>query len=137
MKKETTNKVAKKAAKKTAARKAPPKKAMANKAPGRKRPVRKAGKKATTKPTIDPEPTLQAEIDIGFGNLLYLRGDAPGLSWEKGTPMDCNDESVWSWSTTATVKSFTYKVLVNDISWSVGEDFTAHAGKANRITPEF
>ncbi len=128
MKKETTNA----AVKKTVAKKAATKKTAA-----RKSPARKAATKTKAKASASLETKITAKIDIGFGNILYLRGDGPGLSWEHGVPMDCNKSSVWSWTTTATAKAFTYKVLVNDVSWSVGEDFTAHAGKKNKADPEF
>jgi hypothetical protein len=132
MKKETTNAAVKKTTKKTAAKKTATKKAAA-----KKRPAKKAAKKTKAKVPAKSETKITAKVDIGFGNILYLRGDGPGLSWEHGVPMDCSKNSVWSWTTTATAKAFTYKVLVNDVSWSVGEDFTAHAGKNNTADPEF
>ena len=101
--------------------------------------AKKSPAKKTTKAgaSTSQETRITAKTDIGFGNILYLRGDGPGLSWEHGVPMDCDKNSVWSWTTAATAKAFTYKVLVNDVSWSMGEDFTAHAGKNNKANPEF
>jgi len=127
MKKETTNAAVKKTTRNTAVKKTAT----------RKSPVRKAKAKDQADDPASPETRISVRVDIGFGNILYLRGDGPGLSWEKGVPMDCDKESVWSWATTKTAKAFTYKVLVNDVSWSTGEDYTAHAGKNNRADPVF
>jgi len=132
MKKVTTNAAVKRTTGKPAV-----KKTVAKKAAARKSPVRKATRKAKAGVPASPETRISAKIDIGFGNILYLRGDGPGLSWEQGVPMDCDKDSIWNWTTVATAKAFTYKVLVNDISWSVGEDYTAHVGKNNKADPEF
>lgn len=132
MKKVTTNAAVKKATRKPAV-----KKTAARKTAARKTPVRKAARKGKAGVSVSPETRISAKKDIGFGNILYLRGDGPGLSWEHGVPMDCDKDSLWSWATVETAKAFTYKVLVNDISWSVGEDFTAHVGKNNKADPEF
>src|SRR5579872_5239985 len=35
--------------------------------------------------------TIEAKIDVGFGNTLYLRGEGPGLSWTQGVPLTCVD----------------------------------------------
>ncbi|MEZ5275948.1 MAG: hypothetical protein R3F07_06185 [Opitutaceae bacterium] len=102
-----------------------------------------AAKKAPAATSLAPSTTpvlvstIRAHIDIGFGNLLFLRGDGPGLSWEKGMPMACVKDTLWSWTTKEAVKPFTFKVLVNDLSWSVGEDYTAHAGQITEIEPSF
>src|SRR5436853_2805391 len=42
--------------------------------------------------------TIQAKIDVGFGNTLYLRGEGEGLSWNQGIPLTCVDGSTWQWS---------------------------------------
>ena len=127
MKKVTTNAAVKKTTKKPAVKKTTAKKG----------PARKTAAKAKLEVSTSPETRISARIDIGFGNILYLRGDGPGLSWEHGVPMECNKDSVWNWTTSETAKAFTYKVLVNDVSWSVGEDYTAHAGQNNKVNPEF
>ena len=80
--------MAKKAAKKTVAKKAvkkaPAKKAVAKKAPAKK-VAKKVAKKSAAKKAVASKRSktvVEALIDVGFSNLLYIRGDAPGLSWE-------------------------------------------------------
>src|SRR4030095_613806 len=36
-----------------------------------------------------PVTILEAKIDVGYGNTLFIRGEGPGLSWAQGTPMTC------------------------------------------------
>ena len=132
MKKATTNTEVNKTTAKAAVKKTTTKKAAT-----RKSPVRKTATKAKAKGSTSPDTRISARTDIGFGNILYLRGDGPGLSWEHGVPMDCDKNSVWNWTAATTAKAFTYKVLVNDVSWSVGEDFVAHPGMDNKTHPAF
>ena len=47
----------------------------------KKKPSRKTAARAKSRVSANLETRISATIDIGFGNILYLRGDAPGLSW--------------------------------------------------------
>jgi hypothetical protein len=70
-----------------------------------------AGKKAATKRTsiegqrnetlspTEPMTVVQAKIDVGFGNSIFIRGQGAGLSWDKGLPLTCIEGSAWVWST--------------------------------------
>src|SRR5208283_3751628 len=40
--------------------------------------------------------TITAKVDVGFGNSLFIRGDGAGLSWSKGTLLDCVSSDTWS-----------------------------------------
>ena len=140
-KKAVTKKAAKKVAvKKTVAKKAPAKKA-AKKAVAKKAAVKKtAAKKAPTKKATSKaasKTVVAANIDVGFGNMLYLRGDAPGLSWKKGVPMDNKSASVWSIAMTGVEDTFEYKVLINDIHWAIGGNNIAKPGVTNSTNPSF
>lgn len=102
-------------------------------------------KKTTTVPTkkkpgVTSEPPatfISAKIDIGFGNHLYIRGEGPGLSWDHGLAMDCVGAGLW----TSTVKNatvpVTFKVLVNDLSWSAGNDYVVEPGQSITVVPTF
>ena len=121
-----------KKAAKTAAEKAPAKKASAEVA-------KKAAKKVAKKPAASKrsKTVIEATIDIGFGNLLYIRGDAPGLSWRRGVPMDCKGADSWSVSMSDTNSAFEYKVLINDIHWAVGGNNIAQPGVTSTTEPSF
>ena len=127
-------KVAKKAATKTAVKKVA-KKTAAKKVAPKKTPAKKAAKKTVA--SKSSKTVIEAKIDIGFGNLLYIRGDAPGLSWKSGVPMDCKGAESWSISMSDVSSTFEYKVLINDIHWAAGGNDTAQPGVINTTEPSF
>ena len=135
--KKATKKTATKAVKKVA-KKAPKKavkKALAQKTAVKKAPARKVAKKAVANKYS--KTVVEAQIDVGFGNFLYIRGDAPGLSWETGVPMDCRGAESWSISMSHVNSSFEYKVLINDIHWESGSNNTAKPGSTTSKSPSF
>ena len=108
--------------------------AAAPAAPTKKSAPAKKKAATTTAPLVT---TLSAKVDIGFGNHLFVRGEGPNLSWDKGTAMDCTSNLLW----TATIKGATapvvFKVLVNDLTWSTGKDYVVEPGQSVTITPIF
>jgi hypothetical protein len=97
----------------------------------------KAAVKAAMQPASAVATTIIAQIDVGFGNTLYLRGEGPGLSWEKGTVMDCVSDDKWSLTLGETERPIVFKFLVNDLTWCTGDDFVAQPGSTVTITPVF
>jgi hypothetical protein len=126
-----------------------------NRNPNMKKPARKvSGAKSATKPAVKapakktaaparkktsepPATFISAQIDIGFGNHLYIRGEGPGLSWDHGVAMDCTGAGLWTTSVKNAVVPIFFKVLVNDLSWSAGPDYVAKPGKSLLVTPTF
>ncbi|WP_438482555.1 hypothetical protein [Oleiharenicola lentus] len=96
-----------------------------------------AKKKAPAVATAQPATFITAQIDIGFGNHLFIRGTGPGLSWDKGTAMECVGSGLWTVAVKNAKSPVVFKVLVNDLSWSTGADFTAEAGQSITILPSF
>lgn len=94
-------------------------------------PETKAAKPTRTVPT-----TIEAHIDVGFGNQLFVRGEGAGLSWEHGVPLKNLDAATWSWTVQANDK-LTFKLLLNDSIWAQGADITAAPGQKVEITPSF
>lgn len=81
--------------------------------------------------------TIIAVLDVGFGNTLFLRGQGPGLSWDRGIPMTCVAPNEWQVALPESARGYTFKVLVNDVTWSLGSDFFVESGGTVTITPEF
>ncbi len=133
--KKTTKKVAAPAAKAVK----PVVKAPAPKvaAPAKKATAAAPAKKKAKVASEPPATFITARIDIGFGNHLFVRGTGPGLSWENGTAMECVGSGLWTVAIKNAVKPVTFKVLVNDLSWSAGPDFVAEAGQSVTISPSF
>lgn len=132
--------VKKVAAKKTATKKTAVKKAtQATKAPAKKAVAKKASaKKAAKKTAAKKEATIiVAKFDVGLGNSLVLRGDAPGLSWDTGTVMENIDAETWQWKTSTAKSAFEVKFLINDTTWSQGDNITVKPGTTIGVTPSF
>jgi hypothetical protein len=107
------------------------------------KPVRTVSSARVPKPAVQIVPaepivtTITARIDVGFGNALYIRGEGPGLSWDKGVLMSCVGADSWQWTVTEAARPIAFKLLVNDLTWSTGPDFTVAAGTTTALTPEF
>jgi hypothetical protein len=105
-------------------------------------PATKASAKKTAAPAVKktvarkPPTVITVHANIGFGNTLYLRGDGPGLNWDKGVPLDCLADDKWS-LTIEHGTPFIFKVLLNDLVWCAGDDYIAAPGASIDITPEF
>jgi hypothetical protein len=81
--------------------------------------------------------TITAQIDIGFGNTLHIRGEGPGLSWDRGVLMNCVADDQWQIVLAESARPIVFKFLVNDLTWSAGEDYSAKSGAALVLTPSF
>ena len=83
------------------------------------------------------ETTITAKSDIGFGNALYLRGEGPGLSWDKGVPMQFVSIGKWGWASheaTGPVKCRLYK---NDETAALSGEVVLEPGKHVEVTALF
>lgn len=90
---------------------------------------------ATPKAVI--ESTLTAVIDVGFGNALYIRGEGAGLSWDKGVALTNVNSDTWTITFPETAQPIVFKLLVNDLMWSIGEDYVLAPGATVSVSPAF
>jgi hypothetical protein len=81
--------------------------------------------------------TIVANINVGFGNALYIRGEGPGLSWDKGLVMDCASDAQWAVTISDASGPVVFKFLVNDITWCVGTDYSVAPGASITLEPTF
>ena len=89
--------------------------------------------KAATTTTV-----IVAKFDVGFGNNLYIRGDSAGLNWDSGVPMKNVENDVWVWTTNEAIGGdVSFKFLINDESWSSGDNMSAPAGETTTLSPSF
>ena len=111
--------------------------------PARKMPATAASKaahKASSGKEVSPLETVtvvEARINVGIGNALFIRGQGDGLSWDKGQPLNCVDPSTWVWSTTHAQEKVVFKLLLNDQIWAEGEDVVVEAGQRIQLAPGF
>ena len=95
---------------------------------------------AKKKPATSSAPTatvISAQVDIGFGNILFLRGEGPGLSWDKGLAMDWTSNQTWAATLAGATAPVVFKVLVNDLTWNTGKDYVVEPGQSITVTPTF
>ena len=81
--------------------------------------------------------TITAKVDVGFGNAVFIRGDGAGLSWSKGTLLDCASNDTWSVALQGVEKPVAFKLVLNDEVWSTGDDYHAAPGDTVTVTPVF
>ena len=110
--------------------------AIATAGKGRK-PASVKRRLSQTPSSVDPLTLVEAKIDVGFGNALFIRGQGAELSWDKGLPLKCSDGSTWVWSTTHAKGKLAFKLLLNDQIWAKGEDVVINPGGRIQITPTF
>ncbi|HET7535320.1 MAG TPA: hypothetical protein VFJ90_02635 [Candidatus Didemnitutus sp.] len=122
----------KKTTKKPAAVTAAPKPALKN----AKTSVAPA-KKVSPSRSEPPATFISAKVDIGFGNHLYLRGEGPGLSWDRGLAMDCIGADLWAVTIKGASAPVSFKILVNDLSWNSGNDYVVEPGQSVTVAPTF
>ncbi len=112
-------------------------------APAAKATVKSAVKRKAAAPKVKPVATkavvtsITAQIDIGFGHALYLRGEGAGLSWDRGLLMNCVSDSQWQLTLGESVRPIVFKFLVDDLSWSAGEDYSVTPGSSVTLVPTF
>ena len=51
---------------------------------------------------------------IGIGNRLFIRGEGPGLSWDKGVPLQFVSIGKWRWETSEAGSPVQFKLYKND-----------------------
>lgn len=123
------------APKKKTAAKSPNGAARSSAASKQKKPVTKTPK---TTSTNKKRTKVVVKCNCGFSNSLYLRGEGiKGLSWEKGTLMNCTKADEWVWETDKSFSHAEIKVLLNDKEYELGENHDVTCGKSVRITPTF
>lgn len=80
---------------------------------------------------------LLATAYIGIGNKLFIRGDGPGLSWDRGQPMQFVSIGKWGWSSTEVAGPVRVKLYKNDeVAAPLGE-IVLEPGRHTEITATF
>lgn len=108
-------------------------------------PAKKTTKSVVKTPTAPAAPvaprsvvtTITANVDVGFGNSLTLRGEGAGLSWDKGIRMECVADDRWTLTLGESARPIVFKFLINDQTWNVGGDYTVVPGSSATLRPTF
>ena len=81
--------------------------------------------------------SLVATAYIGIGNKLFLRGEGPGLNWERGVPMQFLSIGKWGWTTTDAIDPVTCRIYRNDDTPMLDENIVIAPGVRTEVTPRF
>jgi hypothetical protein len=75
---------------------------------------------------------------IGIGNRLFIRGDGPGLSWDKGVPLQFVSIGKWRWETSDATGPVLFKLYKNDeIECTALGHRTLDSGQQQEVTATF
>jgi len=80
---------------------------------------------------------IVANVDVGFGATLSVRGDTEPLSWERGWWAWPVAADRWELVLTEVEGGFAFKTLIDDTTWQVGEDAVGEAGADHTVSPSF
>ena len=108
-------------------------------APARSEPA-ESGEAATPgEPSVsaDGATRLLVTAYIGIGNKLYIRGDGPGLSWDKGQPMKFVSIGKWGWATDEATGPVACKLYKNDETAAVSGEVFLEPGQHVEVTALF
>ncbi len=128
------------ATKKTCAKKADETKVATKKCASKRTCTRKTAtkKSAINKELSESKLTMViAKCDIGWGNVLYIRGQGAELSWDKGIAMQSVSDNEWLWEVKGIEGELEFKFLVNDEIWCDGENISGKANEIHTYYPEF
>ncbi len=117
-------------------------------------PAAEAGSAAETAPLATPsEETPAASFEaaastdgatrllvtayIGIGNKLFIRGDGPGLSWDKGVPMQFVSIGKWGWASHDVATPIACKLYKNDETAALSGEIFLEPGKHVEVTALF
>jgi glycosidase len=90
-------------------------------------------------PTFHPSGTTRIRVhrDVGAGNNIKLRGDTAPLNWTSGAAATWSNLNAWTWETTAIPvgQRFEFKPLINDTTYSVGNNYVGIGGQTMDVYP--
>lgn len=88
--------------------------------------------------TSDGATRLLVTAYIGIGNRLFVRGQGPGLSWDRGTPLHFVSIGKWRWETNDATAPIQCKLFKNDAQEcaSLGT-LTIDPGHQHEVTASF
>ncbi|MFT3782953.1 MAG: hypothetical protein QM790_13175 [Nibricoccus sp.] len=75
---------------------------------------------------------------IGIGNKLFVRGEGPGLSWERGVPLQFVSIGKWRWESSDATAAVSLKLYKNDEVECVATGLvTLEPGHQREVTASF
>ena len=92
---------------------------------------------AESSTSTDGATRLLVTAYIGIGNKLFIRGDGPGLSWDKGVPMQFVSIGKWGWASHDVTGPIACKLYKNDETAALSGEIFLEPGKHVELTALF
>jgi hypothetical protein len=80
---------------------------------------------------------VEARLDLGPGNALFIRGQGGGLEWTNGQRLEHTDHVTWVWKAPRAGDSIIFQLLLNDLIWAKGDDVLLKPGATVQLVPDF
>ena len=87
--------------------------------------------------SADGRTRLTVTSYIGIGNKLHLRGEGPGLSWNKGVPLQFVSIGRWRWETDKATEPVVCRIYKNDKLEAPGGPLTLLPGTEQEVSASF
>jgi hypothetical protein len=84
-----------------------------------------------------PKTRVMIKYDIGFNNVLTIRGKGANLSWDKGITLKNVKNDEWVWESDIPFTTCEFKVLINDAQYEQGDNHPLSCGTSLEYTPTF
>lgn len=95
------------------------------------------GVKVESSASSDGATRLLVTAYIGIGNKLFIRGEGPGLSWDRGVPMQFVSIGKWGWASHEATSTVKCKLFKNDDTAALSGEVTLEPGKHVEVTALF
>jgi chemotaxis protein histidine kinase CheA len=95
------------------------------------------GAKVESSASSDGATRLLVTAYIGIGNKLFIRGEGPGLSWDRGVPMQFVSIGKWGWASHEATAPVKCKLFKNDDTAALSGEVTLEPGKHVEVTALF
>jgi glycosidase len=82
---------------------------------------------------------IRVHYDVGYGNSITIRGSSYPLWWDRGRGARNVAPGVWEWEMERIPagERFEFKLLIDDTTWSNGDNYVGYGGRTIDIYPTF
>jgi hypothetical protein len=82
---------------------------------------------------------IRVHYNVGMGNRITARGDTEPFRWDRGLEAQYAEADVWELQLERLPagQTFQFKPLINDATYSTGENFVGTGGQPLDIYPDF
>ncbi|HEX7537793.1 MAG TPA: hypothetical protein VF391_12420 [Dermatophilaceae bacterium] len=101
-------------------------------------PAKAAKKQAKPAGRSGPTP-IRVHYNVGMGNRITVRGDADPFRWDSGVDAQNSAADVWEFQLEQVPAgaTFQFKPLINDTTYSAGDNYVGTGGQTLDIYPAF